>query len=102
MRVNRPAAVSTNLASYATALALQSEDALAPVLNTVVLPMTLAPRWLRIVSSANPLKHAVDATCALFTGHLTDPSVPLGLGIMAVLAVLAVWWAVQSFRQATA
>ena len=98
--------------SYATALALRSEDALAPVLNTVVLPtmllsgvllpMTLAPRWLRIVSSANPLKHAVDATRALFTGHLTDPSVPLGLGIMAVLAALAVWWAVQSFRQATA
>jgi ABC-2 type transport system permease protein len=98
--------------SYATALALKSEDALAPVLNTVVLPtmllsgvllpMTLAPAWLRAVSSANPLKHAVDATRALFTGHLSDPSVGRGLIIMAVLAVLAVWWAVQSFRQATA
>ncbi|MFN8517247.1 MAG: ABC transporter permease [Thermomicrobiales bacterium] len=98
--------------SYATALALKSEDALAPVLNTVVLPtmllsgvllpMTLAPRWLRILSSINPLKHAVDATRALFTGHLSDPSVTRGLGIMAILTILAVWWAVQSFRQATA
>jgi ABC-2 type transport system permease protein len=64
--------------------------------------MTLAPAWLRAVSSVNPLKHAVDATRALFTGHLSDPSVARGLGLMAVLAVLAVWWAVQSFRQATA
>lgn len=98
--------------SYATALALKSEDALAPVLNTVVLPtmllsgvllpMTLAPRWLRALATVNPLKHAVDATRALFTGHLTDPSVARGLGIMAALAVAAVWWAVRSFRQATA
>ncbi len=98
--------------SYATALALKSEDALAPVLNTVVLPtmllsgvllpMTLAPAWLRAVSSVNPLKHAVDATRALFTGHLTDSSVARGLIIMGVLTILAVWWAVQSFRQATA
>ena len=98
--------------SYATALALKSEDALAPVLNTVVLPtmllsgvllpMTLAPRWLRVLSSINPLKHAVDATRALFTGHLTDSSVVRGLGIMAILSIFAVWWAVQSFRQATA
>jgi hypothetical protein len=44
----------------------------------------------------------VDATRALFTGHLGDPSVVRGLGLMTVLAVIAVWWAVQSFRQATA
>lgn len=98
--------------SYALALALKSEDALAPVLNSVtlpmmllsgiLLPMTLAPKWLRAVSNVNPLTHAVDASRALINGHLTDNAVARGLGVIAVLAVLAIWWAARSFRQATA
>jgi ABC-2 type transport system permease protein len=98
--------------SYALALALKSEDALAPMLNTVVqpllllsgilLPMTLAPRWLRAVASANPLSHIVDAARALFNGRLDDAVVGRGVAILAVLVVLALWWAARSFRQATA
>ena len=51
--------------SYALALALRSEDALAPMLNSVIqpllllsgilLPLTLAPRWLRTIAAINPL-----------------------------------------------
>jgi ABC-2 type transport system permease protein len=98
--------------SYALALALKSEDALAPMLNSVIqpllllsgilLPLTLAPRWLRVVASINPLSHVVDAARALFNGHLTDVSVGRGIIILTVLVILSLWWAANSFRQATA
>ncbi|SDX87369.1 ABC-2 type transporter [Modestobacter sp. DSM 44400] len=52
--------------SYALALTLKSEDAFAPLLNAVVLPvlllsgillpMTPAPGWLQAISDVNPLK----------------------------------------------
>lgn len=97
--------------SYALALALKSEDALAPTVNFfvlplqllsgIVLPLTLAPLWIRSLAAFNPLSYAVDATRALFIGHFSDPSVPLGFIIMGVLALLATWWAARSFRQAT-
>src|SRR5258708_9853844 len=83
--------------SYALALWLRSEDAFAPLLTTVtlpllllsgvLLPLSLAPAWLRAVAAANPLSYAVDAARALFAGHLGDPGVARGLAIVAVLAV---------------
>ena len=69
-------------ASYAAALILKSEDALAPLANGlavpllllsgILLPMSLAPGWLETVSDANPVKHVVDGVRALFLeGHIT-------------------------------
>jgi ABC-2 type transport system permease protein len=98
--------------SYALALLLKSEDALAPTLNFfilplqllsgITLPLTLAPLWIRRVATFNPLAYAVDASRALFVGRIADQAVPLGFAIIAVLALLAIWWAARSFRQATA
>jgi ABC-2 type transport system permease protein len=98
--------------SYALALAVRDEDALASTLNFfllplmllsgIMLPLSLAPGWLRALASANPLAHAVDAARALFSGNLTDPSVARGFVIMAVLAALTIWWAARSFRNAIA
>ncbi len=98
--------------SYAVALALKSEDALAPVLNTVTLPMlllsgillplSLAPGWLRAVAHVNPLAYSVDAARSLFNGHAADVAVTQGFIIMGVLTVLSLWWAAGAFRQATA
>lgn len=98
--------------SYALALILKSEDALAPTVNFfllpiqllsgVTLPLTLAPLWIRQVAAFNPLTYAVDAARSLFNGALGDPTVPRGFGVLMVLAVLALWWAARQFRQATA
>lgn len=98
--------------SYALALILKSEDAFAPLLFTstlpllllsgVLLPLSLAPNWLRDIADANPLAYAVDAARAIFNNHLGDASVAKGLLIMAALALLALWWAASSIRQATA
>jgi ABC-2 type transport system permease protein len=98
--------------SYALALALKSEDALAPLLNTVTfpmallsgiyLPLSLAPDWLRTVATVDPLTHAVDAARALFDGHIADAAVLRGVAVLAPLALLALWWAARSFRRGIA
>jgi len=98
--------------SYAVALALKDENAFASTLNFfllpllllsgVLLPLTLAPAWIRTVAALNPFSYAVDAARALFGGNLGDVSVLYGFGVMAILALLALSWAARSFRRATA
>jgi len=98
--------------SYALALRLQSEDAFAPVLTTVtlpllllsgvLLPLSLAPAWLRDVAAANPLSYAVDAARSVFNDHLADPDVAKGVAIMAVLAAASVVVAARQFSRTAA
>jgi ABC-2 type transport system permease protein len=98
--------------SYALALWLRSEDALAPMLSTatlpllllsgVLLPLSLAPGWIRALAAINPLSYAVDAARAIFNDQLGDPSVIRGVAIMVVLAVIALWVAARSFGNAAA
>jgi ABC-2 type transport system permease protein len=95
--------------SYGVALKLRSEDALAPLLNTVgqpilllsgiLLPLAFAPAWLRGIAKWNPFSWAVDAARALFGGHPGDPSVWKALVILTVLTVAAVTWASRSFAR---
>jgi ABC-2 type transport system permease protein len=96
--------------SYALGLALKTEDALAPLLNAVVLPalllsgillpMSLAPTWLQRVADVNPLSHVVDASRELFNGELWSATVLRGTVIGLVMTALAVAWGVRSFRRA--
>ena len=99
----------TSALSYGIALLVKSEDALAPLMNTVaqpvlllsgiLLPLTYAPGWLQGVADWNPFSWAVDGTRALFRGDLGSPDVWQGLLIMAVLAVAAVLWAAREFAR---
>lgn len=96
--------------SYALAILTKDEGGLASIVNTftqpllllsgVLLPMTLAPALIKTLATLNPFSHAVDASRALFTGSLSDPSIPLGFGLMVVLAVLTFTWATRMFRTA--
>jgi len=98
--------------SYAAGLALKSEDAFAPLvqgivmplllLSGILLPMALAPDWLRFLSSINPLTHAVDAARALFNGDWGNSEIAIGVGLTAALAALAVWVASRAFSRANA
>lgn len=100
------------LASCSYALALKNESALASILqfftlpllllSGVLLPLTLAPDWLRTIAGFNPLSYAVDAARALLEGDLASTDVWQGFAVLAPLAVLAVWWAARSFRRALA
>jgi ABC-2 type transport system permease protein len=98
--------------AYSCALWLKSEDSFAPLMFTatlpllllsgVLLPMSLAPAWLRDIALVNPLGYAVDAGRALFLDHIGDVSVVKGLAIMAALALVAVVWAARSVGRAVA
>jgi len=99
----------TSALSYGVALVVKSEDALAPLMNTVaqpvlllsgiLLPLTYAPGWLQGIADWNPFSWAVDGTRALFRGDLGAPAVWQGLVIMAVLAAAAVAWAAREFAR---
>ncbi len=98
--------------SYSVALAVKSEDVLAPVINAVflpvlllsgiLLPMSLAPRWLQWVAAFNPLSHAVDAMRSLFAGAILNGTVALGLFLMLALALLSLFFAARAFAQSQA
>ncbi|MEO6396469.1 MAG: ABC transporter permease [Devosia sp.] len=87
--------------SNAIGLATKSEDALAPLVNAlalpilllsgILLPMTLAPRWLQILSDVNPFKHIVDALRAVFRGEFVTPVVLIGLLLAMLLAIAGSW-----------
>jgi len=98
--------------SYTAGLVLKSEDALAPLVQAVALPMfllsgillplALAPDWLRFLSSLNPLTHAADAARALFNADWGNPEIAIGVAVTAVLAVFAVWLGSRAFSRAAA
>lgn len=104
--------LAMSAASYGLALRLKSEDAFAPVQNSIIvpalllsgvlLPMSLAPVWLFIVSRFNPFVYVVDATRAAFVGDLTGTTV--GLGVLAAVgfSIAAVAFGVRTFQRESA
>src|SRR3954462_5948955 len=89
----------TSALSYGVALKVRSEDALAPLMNTVaqpvlllsgiLLPLALAPNWLKNVAKWNPFSWAVEGSRALFAGDAGNDRVWQGLLITGVLAIIA-------------
>jgi ABC-2 type transport system permease protein len=85
--------------SYAAGLALKSEDALAPMINSfalpilllsgILLPMSLAPKWLQILSDINPIKHVVISLRAVFRDEFITFEVFLGVGLAIIIVVLS-------------
>jgi ABC-2 type transport system permease protein len=98
--------------SYAGALMLKSEDAFAPLVNSIampllllsgiLLPMALAPDWLQFLSNINPLTHAVNAARALFNADWGNPDIAIGVTISTIFAVIAVWIGSRAFTRAVA
>ena len=105
-------AIGISAASYAMGLILKDEDAFAPfiqgmslpllLLSGVLLPMSLAPAWLETASKVNPLTHVVDGTRSLFAGDFGDGDVLLGTGIAIALAALLAVWGARIFQRQSA
>ncbi len=70
------------------------------LLAGILLPMSLAPHWLKIVSKFDPLSYAVDASRQMAIGHLGSSDVWIGLGVMAATCVVTAIWAAHSFENA--
>jgi ABC-2 type transport system permease protein len=104
--------VTTACISYALALALRDEDSFAPLVFTaalpilllsgVLLPLSLAPGWLRSIADFNPLYYAVNASRDVFVQHLGTTSVFEGVVVMAALALVMIAVAARSFGRAVA
>ncbi|WP_216898944.1 ABC transporter permease [Nocardia alni] len=99
-------------ASYALALWARSEDTLASVLNSlsvpimllsgILLPMSLAPHWLRIIADINPFEHTVEAARALFRGDFGNVQVYWGTGLTAAVALVLIVIGARSFARENA
>lgn len=97
---------------YAVALWARDENTYAPIIFTatlpvlllsgVLLPLGLAPQWLRNIAALNPLSYAVDAARAVFRDHIADPSVTKGVAIMLILTIIAIAIGARSFGRAVA
>ena len=104
--------VALSSLSYAAALRLRSEDSLAQLLNSVslpvlllsgiLLPMTLAPRWLRLLAGFNPFYYVVDGTRAAFRGDTGATELIVGLAAAALLAAAGLWVGVRTFQRESA
>ncbi|MBU1174517.1 MAG: ABC transporter permease [Alphaproteobacteria bacterium] len=97
--------------SYAAGLALKSEDSFAPIVNTfalpilllsgILLPMSLAPGWLQVLSDLNPFKHMVTALRFVFRDEIWNGTVLLGFGLAVALLVLSAWVGTRVFERQT-
>ncbi|HEX8932705.1 MAG TPA: ABC transporter permease, partial [Pseudonocardiaceae bacterium] len=104
--------LAMSAASYGLALRLKNEDAFAPVqssiivpvllLSGILLPMSLAPLWLYIVSRFNPFVYVVDATRAAFVGDVSGTTVLLGVLAAVGLSIVAVSFGVRTFQRENA
>jgi len=98
--------------SYAFALIFKSEDTLASTLNTIalpisllsgiMLPLALAPLWLRNMAKINPFSYAVNASRALFAGNINNVDVAKGFIIIVLLAIITFLWAVRTLKKMAA
>jgi ABC-2 type transport system permease protein len=97
-------------ASNAIGLLTKSEDVLAPLLNSISLPVLLLsgillpitqPAWLETLADIVPTKHIVDAIRAVFTGTF-DSTVWWGTFWAVVVFAAAAWWGTRVFRRENA
>ncbi|MBW8482752.1 ABC transporter permease [Actinomadura sp. PM05-2] len=105
-------AVAVASLSYVLALATRSEDAFAPLLSAVtlplmllsgiLLPMGMAPGWLRALSWCTPLRYVVDAARAALLGRFESVALVRGAGVALVLAALSLALGVHRFRRENA
>jgi ABC-2 type transport system permease protein len=94
-------AVGLASVSYATALTVKSEDAFAPMLNSVIvplvllsgilLPMTLAPTWLQDIAKVSPFRYIIDAMREAFLGHYVNTIMLEGVLVAIGVAVVCLF-----------
>ncbi|MBX9422885.1 MULTISPECIES: ABC transporter permease [Streptomyces] len=98
--------------SYALALKLRTPQEFGPAINTLampamllsglMLPMTLAPGWLDVLSHLVPFRYLVDAVREAYVGHYTTPTLLYGVLVALGVAALAVTVGTRTFRSAGA
>jgi ABC-2 type transport system permease protein len=98
--------------SAAIGLTLKSIGGIAAVITGLQLPITLlagallpislAPTWLRLLAHLNPLYYGVEAARDLAAGRIGTSAVGLGCAVTLGLFAVTVAWATRVFRRAVA
>ena len=101
---------TTSSFSYALGLITKSEDKLAPIthginmpltiLSGMMLPMSLAPTWLRTIAHFNQIYYAVEAARHLTIGELMHVSVGYAFLFMIPVTLVVMGWATRVFSKA--
>jgi len=98
--------------SYTISLTTKNEMGLAQITNTfylpvillsgVMLPISIAPHWIKVAAKFNPFYYAVEASRSMFGNAFAKPIVFGGYGVMIVIAGLCIWSAVWALRKMSA
>jgi ABC-2 type transport system permease protein len=70
------------------------------LLAGVMLPLSLAPSWMRAVAHINPLYYVVEAGRQLAAGNISAHAVSLAYAVITPLTILVLWWATRTYRRA--
>ena len=104
--------VSLGSLSYAAAMKVDTPQEFGPLINAMtmpsmllsglMLPMTLAPAWLDVLSHFMPFRYLVDAVRDAYVGSYTTAHMLYGVLVAVGFAVLAVTVGTRVFRTAGA
>jgi ABC-2 type transport system permease protein len=98
--------------SYAISLSVKDEGVLASITNTfyliimllsgIMLPIALAPNWMKNMALFNPFYYVVEASRSLFAGDYGNVMVIKGFAVMVLFTLFALWLAVRALNKMTA
>ncbi|MFI9826147.1 ABC transporter permease [Streptomyces sp. NPDC051913] len=104
--------VSLASLSYAVAMKVRTPQEFGPLINAVsmpsmllsglMLPMTLGPAWLDVLSHFMPFRYLVDAMRDAYVGEYTTPHMAYGVLVALGFSALAVTVGTRVFRTAGA
>jgi ABC-2 type transport system permease protein len=107
--------VLTIFAAWVTALAIQLKGDITSISGTVsglnlpilltagvMLPLSLAPSWIRWIAHINPLYYVVEAGRDLAAGHITTYNVGLAFAVITPLTILVLLSATRVYQKAVA
>lgn len=101
--------IITSSIGNALGVILKSEDRYAPLVHGInlpvlllsgtLLPMSLAPLWLKIVAHFNPVYYVVEASRALAVGNFNSSQILNAFLILIPFAFFTVYWATNTFKK---
>lgn len=97
--------------SYAISISVKDEGVLASITQTsylplmllsgIMLPISFAPDWIKMLAKFNPFYYAVEASRSLFAGSYADAIVVKGFAIVIPFTLFSIWLAVRSLNKMT-
>ncbi len=102
--------LTTSSFGNALAVLMKSEDRYAPIVHGInlpilllsgtLLPLSLAPTWLKILAHFNPVYYAVKASRALAIGDFSSITIAYAFCILGGFAMFTMSWATRVFKTA--